>query len=439
MSQTPSWAVLTRLTAWLEPFQPCFGHPAQRQSLRAYLDGLLGDSGRKSMQAMLARVTEPRSYQAFQHFITHAPWAPGAVWRQLLTVVPDRRGVLILDDTPFLKRGGHSVGVGRQYATTQKQVVNCQVAVTAALWTGVRGWLVGAELYLPKEWLTSARRLKAHIPRAVRFQEKWRLALTLVARVRAAGIEIAVVVADGGYGCTAALRTALDRWALPYMLGTACDATVFLGRPLVRAPQRTGRPGHPETRPQVARGTRVWTTAALIAAQPRRLWRRVSWANGAQPRHTALFLAVRVTPVVDWRRTRTVREIWLIAERPIGAATPSHYFFSSLPATTSLVRLARVIHHRWAIEQQYQDLKTEMGIDDFEGRTYPGWHHHVVLTAVAYGFLQAERRRRSRGAPLTLPQVRALVQEIFTGLLFITRDRYWNWLQQGRELLPLRI
>lgn len=132
---------------------------------------------------------------------------------------------------------------------------------------------------------------------------------------------------------------------------------------------------------------------------------------------------MRVTPVVDRRRTRTLREIWLIAECPIGAATPSHYFFSSLPATTSLARLARVIHYRWAIEQQYHDLRTEMGIDDFEG----------------YGFLQAERRRRSRGAPLTLPQVRALVQELFTGLLFITHDRYWNRLQQGRNMRPLRI
>jgi SRSO17 transposase len=439
MSPPPSWATVTRLAAWLVPFQSCFGREAQRQSLRAYVDGLLSDSARKSMQAMLARVTEPRSYQAFQHFITHAPWDHGAVWRQLLAQLPDRRGVLILDDTPFLKRGDHSVGVGKQYATTQRQVVNCQVAVTAALWAGVRGWLVGAELYLPKPWLSRTRRAAARIPRTVTFQEKWRLALTLVARVRAAGVQIDAVLADGGYGCTAALRTALDAWHLPYMLGTARDATVFVGCPPMRAPRRTGRPGHPERRPQLVRAPPAWTTAALIAAQPPGRWRRITWRNGTQPVHAALFLALRVTPVVDWRQSQTLREVWLIAERPVGAPTPSHYFFSSLPPTTTLADLARLIHHRWAIEQQYQDLKTEMGIDDFEGRTYPGWHHHVVLTAVAYGFLQAERRRRTRTTPLTLPQVRALVQEMLTGLLFITRDRYWNWLQQGRQMLPLRI
>ena len=439
MAKPPSWAALTRLMTWLEPFRSCFGHEAQRQSLRAYLHGLLGDSDRKSMQAMLARVAAPVSYQAFQNFITHSPWDHGALWRSLLAVVPERRGVLILDDTPFLKRGVHSVGVAKQYATTLKQVVDCQVAVTAAWWTGLRGWLVGAELYLPKPWLTPAQRTKAHIPRTVRFQEKWRLAVTLVERVRAAGLQIDAVLADGAYGCTAALRAALDQMHLSYVVGIACDATVFLGTPPVRAPQRTGRRGHPETQPQVVRGTRVWSTAALIAAQPRRHWRQRSWRNGTQPTHRAAFLAVRVTPVVDWRRTRTLGEIWLIAERAVGTTVPSHYYFSNLPVRTSLKRLARLIHHRWAIEQQYQDLKTEMGLDDFEGRTYPGWHHHVALTAVAYGFLQAERRRRSKSTPLTLPQVRAIVQEIFTGLLFITRDRYWNWLQKGRDMLPLRI
>src|SRR5262245_3796354 len=152
------------------------------------------------MQAMLARVTDPGSYQAFHHFITHAPWDSAAVWHRLLAVLPERRGLLILDDTPFLKQGTHSVGVARQYASTVKKVTNCQVAVTAALWSGVRAWLVGAELYLPAEWLTSARRTEARIPTTVRFQEKWRLALTLVRRVRAAGLTIEAVLADAGYG-----------------------------------------------------------------------------------------------------------------------------------------------------------------------------------------------------------------------------------------------
>ncbi len=275
------WALLTRLTDWLDQFTPCFGHRAQRVALREYIDGWLGDSPRKAMQAMLARVTEPRSYQAFHPFMTHAPWDPLAVWRRLLAVVPDHHGVLILDDTPFLTQGHHSVGVAKQYVSTLKKVAHCQVAVTAALWTGGRGWLVGAE------------------------------------------------------------------WSLP--------------------------------------------------------------------------------------------EIWLIAERAVGAVTPHRDSFSHLPPETSIVRLARVIHQRWAIEQPDQDLKTERGLDHCEGRRSPGWPHQVALSAVASGVLQPERRRSSTGPRLTFPPVRAIAQEIFTGVLFITRDRDWTWLQRGRQMVPLRI
>ncbi len=433
-----SWALLGRLTQWLDHFKSCFGHRAQRVSLRAYIDGLLGDSPRKSMQAMLARVTDARSYQAFQHFITHAPWSAPAVWRRLLAVIPDREGVLILDDTPFLKQGTHSVGVARQYVSTLQKIANCQVAVTAALWTGTRAWLIGAELYLPQDWLSPARRTEAQIPATVRFQEKWRLALTVVRRVRAAGITPTCVIADAGYGDIAGFRTALARAHLPYVVGISSKTTVFLGMPTVRPPRYAGvgpRPRHPRLAPD----TLVYNVRTLIAHQPARAWRRVSWRNGANRSWTAEFLALRVTPVVDWRTRRALRAVWLLAERAVGASTPHRYYFSNLPATTGVTQLARVIHQRWAIEQQYQDLKSELGLDHFEGRTYPGWHHHVVLSAVAYAFLQTERRRRAAVPPLTFPQVRAIVQEIFTGLLFITRDDYWTWLQAGRQLLPLRI
>jgi len=208
---TESWALLKRLTRWLDQFKTCFGHRAQRMSLRQYVDGLFSDSGRKSMQAMLTRVTEPASYQAFQHFITHAPWEAEPVWRRLRAGVPERRGILILDETSFPKQGTHSVGVARQYCGALGKVANCQVAVTVALWTGVRAWLLGATLYLPAAWATdAARRAEARIPARVAFQEKWRLALTLLRRVRAAGLTITAVVGDAEYGDNSGCRT---RWA----------------------------------------------------------------------------------------------------------------------------------------------------------------------------------------------------------------------------------
>ena len=116
-----AWALLRRLTRWLEQFKDCFGHRAQRVSLRQYVDGLIGDSARKSMQAMLARVTEPTSYQAFQHFITDAPWDADTMWRRLREVLPVRRGILVFDETSFPKQGPHSVGVARQYLWRARQ------------------------------------------------------------------------------------------------------------------------------------------------------------------------------------------------------------------------------------------------------------------------------------------------------------------------------
>ena len=173
-------AQLRRLMRWLEAFNECFGHRAQRLALRRYVQGLLSDSARKSMDAMLARVTEPGSYQAFQHFITDSPWRADQVWRRLREVLPEREGLLIIDGTSFPKQGNYSVGVGRQYCGALGKVANCQVAVTAALWTGLRGYLLGAALYLPEAWLTDAARARARIPTSVRFQEKWRQALTLL-------------------------------------------------------------------------------------------------------------------------------------------------------------------------------------------------------------------------------------------------------------------
>lgn len=436
MLQKPEWALLGRLTRWLEPFTACFGHRAQQLSLREYVHGLLSDSPRKSMQAMLTRVTEPRSYQAFQHFITHAPWDAAVVWRRLLAVLPERRGVLLLDDTAFLKQGRHSVGVTRQYASARHHVTNCQVAVTAALWTGVRAWLVGAELYLPETWLTPEARAGARIPATRHFAEKWRLALRLVRRVRAAGLTIEAVVADAGYGTVVALRTALDRAGLPYVMGITGDTTVFDGVPVPR-------PGRGPRRP---RGGGIVDTPELsvrILAErlPARAWRTVTWRNGRQRVWQARFAAVRVVPVALWRTHRRLDPCWLLCERSRAHPSGFRFYVSNLAASTPLARLARLAHQRWAIEQQYSDLKTELGLDHFEGRTFPGWTHHIVLGAVAYAFLQCERRRRAT-LTLTFPQIRAIVQETFTGFLIASRPRYLDWFHAGRQYLedhPLRI
>jgi SRSO17 transposase len=421
---------MDRLVTWLEPFETCFGHVAQRGAFRRYLLGLLSDSPRKSMSAMLARIHDPGSYQAFQHFITHAPWDVAPVWRRLLARVPDRRGVLILDDTGFPKQGTASVGVQRQYSGTLGKIGNCQIAVTAALWTGVRAWLLGAELYLPQGWLTADRRQQARIPRGVRFQEKWRLALTLLDRTRRAGIDVELVTADAGYGDIGEFRTGLAQRQLRYVLGISGKFAVWIGRP----PAHLG----PSTRAVAAATIGATQVAAWAAQQPARAWRRITWRNRSRRAWHARFLAVRVTPVVLWRQHRALQTLWLLCERPSHrSAAPLKWYISNLPPTTPLRTLVRAAHQRWAIEQQYQQLKEELGLDHFEGRSFPGWQRHVILTALAYTWLQQERRRGLHRAP-TLPIVRAVIQEILTAHFLVTTPGYIERMLKLREI-QLRI
>jgi SRSO17 transposase len=423
---------------WLEPFQRCFGHRAQRLALRTYVQGVFSDSDRKSMQAMLTRVTEPVSYQAFQHFITHAPWDGDRLWRRLLEILPERRGVLIIDGTSFPKQGPHSVGVARQYCGALGKIANCQVAVTAALWTGTRAWLLGALLYLPQSWSEDAhRRAAARIPATVSFQEKWRQALTLIRRARAAGLQLTAVVADAEFGDITAFRRLLHQWRLPYALGVSRHLTVFWGTPAVHIPPSPPT-GRPRSQLVLVTATRPITVRALALALPARAWRRVTWRNGANRPWAARFAAVRVTPANEWRNRRLAPEVWLLCEQDLGLTPRIKYFFVHLSATASLQQLVRLAHQRWAIEQQYQELKTELGLDHFEGRSYPGWHHHVVLTAIAYAFLQRERLRHDTDPALTLPAVRAIVTEVFTALLFAQKPSYLKRIQELQKI-QLRI
>lgn len=427
----PAW--LDRLSGWLEPFEACFTHVAQRGAFRRYLLGLLSDSRRKSMSAMLERISDPGTYQAFQHFITDAPWSADRVWRKLREVLPERRGMLILDSTSFPKQGRRSVAVARQYCGTLGKVANCQVAVTAALWTGVRAWMLGAALYLPEEWLTPEARQRARIPTTVRFHEKWRLALTLLRQIRAAGFDVTAVLGDAEFGDNATLRRTLHRLNLPYALGISSTLTVFRGTPTVAVPPKKPGRGHPPTRLQLAEGTRPEAVRAIAAALSARAWRRVTWRNGTNRPWAAHFAAVRGTPAHDWRTRRLAPEVWVLFERDLGSTPRIKAYLINLPATVSLRSLVRLAHHRWAIEQQYEELKDELGLDHFEGRSFVGWHRHIVLTAMAYAWLQDARRHAATRLP-TLPVARAVITEILTAHFFVTRPHYLRTMQKLAEI-----
>jgi SRSO17 transposase len=402
-------AVLQRFGEFADLFAGCFGRRVQCDGASRYIAGLYNDSERKSMQAMHGRLSDAGTYQALQHFITHSTWPADGVWTRVRELIPERRGILAVDDTGFPKQGNESVGVKRQYCGALGKTGNCQVAVSTALIGAELVWPTSCELYLPREWADDAeRRDKARVPPTVRFREKWRMGLAHIRAIQKAGFEIEAVVADADYGTTTGFRTGLERMGLRYAVAV---------RGLLKA----------------------WTHGAATAstleaigkALPVSAWRRVRWGQGTKGPLEARFAARRV-------RLRHGRgERWVLFERSL-ADDERKYYVLNLEPNAPLKRLVRLARSRWPIEQQYRDLKTELGLDHFEGRTYPGWAHHTVLTAAAFTFLQLERRRSAEAPRPTLPAVRAWMREIVALQYFAGNQQLFNLAVSFNRNPPLR-
>lgn len=409
MTEPRARALLKRFGEFADRFAGCFTRQPQRAAASQYLEALFNDSERKSMQAMHGRLSDPVSYQALQHFITDSPWDTAALWRIVHAQIPVRRGVLAVDDTSFPKQGKHSVGVQRQYCGALGKVANCQVAVSTVLIGAALAWPLTFELYLPKDWAADvARRTKARIPETVRFREKWRMALAHIRQVLKAGFELTAILADADYGSTAAFRSGLERLGLRYAVAIRWFLVMTL-------------PGERRAR----------TAAEIAAAIPDTAWERVTWARGTKGPLTARFVARRVRPA------KSRGERWLLCERSL-TDDERKYYLLNLDAAATLRDLVALARSRWPIEQQYRELKDELGLDHFEGRRYPGWTHHTVLTAIAFTFLQLERLRAPDAERPTLPSVRLWVREILAVLYVIGNRNLLKLLVSFQRNPPLR-
>lgn len=408
---TEAWArsVLQRLGQFADQFADCFGRRVQRDATSQYLEGLFNDSERKSMQAMHGRLSDPGTYQALQHFITHSPWSAARVWERLRALVPDRRGILALDDTGLPKQGKHSVGVKRQYCGALGKIGNCQVAVSSLLIGAHQVWPLTCDLYLPTEWLTEpTRRAETGIPERTRFREKWRIALAQVRAVLKAGFALTAVVTDADYGRVAQFRRGLERLGLRYAVAIRAELAVW----------RTG-------------ARRARSVGDVAKQVPDREWQRVCWGQGTKGPLAARFVAVRVRPA------RSRGERWLLCERSL-VDDERKYYLLNLDATAALDDLVRLARSRWPIEQQYREFKDELGFDHFEGRTFQGWNHHAVLTAIAFTFLQMERARSSTRPYPTLPQVRAWLRDVVAILYLLGNRKLFNLMVSFVRSPPLR-
>jgi SRSO17 transposase len=388
------------LEGWLAPFLARLGNKTRRRMCPLYLAGLIGPGERKSIQPMAEQVA-PGEYDQLHHFVAAGVWDPAPLEAELLVqadrMIGGEDAVLVIDDTALPKKGSHSVGVAPQYASALGKTANCQTLVSLTLANGEVPLMLGLRLFLPASWTTAPARMKrAKVPaeRQV-FRSKPEIAIAEIDRVIAAGGRFGCVLADAGYGLSAPFRQALSERKLRWAVGIPRHQKVYPADVALVFPLAgRGRPRqHPiPDRPSVA--------AAAILAQA--AWRSVNWRNGTKGRLSARFAAVRVR-VADGppQRIRDMggqhipgEEMWLVGEHR--ANGERKYYLANLPAGTSLKALARTVKARWICEQAHQQLKEELGLDHFEGRSWTGLHRHALMTMIAYAFLQA-RRLRERG------------------------------------------
>jgi SRSO17 transposase len=395
----------TQLTSFLDEVVGTLGHPRRRHWCDAYLRGVLLDGHRKSVEPMAARLKAIEQggedyEQALQQFLNQSPWDEQAVLASLHAWVAKRfgtAGALIIDDTGFPKQGKHSVGVARQYTGTLGKVASCQVAVTLQLATGTDVVGLDARLYLPESWTADPSRLeKAGVPDAVGYQPKWQMGLAMVRRAAAAGFR-GIVLADSLFGSVTEFREQLAADGRAYCVGIDSTLKVIAAdADLGPVPKSAGR-GRPPTRPAKVRAGATSPSVRQWAVDHGGDFRTVTWREGTKGQMAGRFAAWRVRPAHKLSAGKEPLAVcWLLVEWPAAADQPAKYFFSNLPAATGLKRLVATAKGRWWVEHSYRELKDELGLDHFEGRSWRGWHHHAVLVLMAYAFLQHLRRRRKK-------------------------------------------
>jgi len=297
-----------------------------------------------------------------QRLLRRACWDADAVRDDLRDYVVehlgDRSGVLIVDDTGFVKKGTKSAGVQRQYSGTAGRTENCQVGTFLA-YASVKGRaLIDRELYLPQSWTEDRRRCRAAgVPDDVEFATKPRQAQAMIERALAVGVPFGWLTADEAYGQVKYLRVWLEARDVFHVLATKCNDTV------VTADFADAR------------------VDALIAAVPGRGWRRRSCGNGAHGPRIYDWARVPIRPVHAPSRGH-----WVLARRSISDGEIAYYVCYG-PARTTLNQLIAVAGSRWAIEECFQAAKNEAGLDHYQARAYPAWYRHVTLSMLAHAFL----------------------------------------------------
>jgi SRSO17 transposase len=386
------------LSEYLDSMMEGMGRVERVAAMRSYVTGLLLDGERKSIEPMAGRLVDRESEiqamrQRLQQAVTIARWADDEMFRRLaVRIEAELPGVeaLVIDDTGFAKKGEHSVGVARQYSGTLGRIDNCQVAASLHLAGENASACIAFDLYLPDGWAgDTQRRAKAGVPDDVEFRTKHEITLDQLDHAIASGVRKHVVLADAAYGDSTEFRQELTARGLLYVVAVNGEPVVWGPKSRPRIPPRpAGLRGRPRTRylDEKHPPERIADLAALLS------YRRVTWREGSRGWQSSRFAAARIrTAHRHGSGLPPGDEQWLLAEWPVDENAPSRFWLSTLPTNTSVRKLVRLAKLRWRVERDYQEMKQEVGLDHYEGRTWRGFHHHATLCAVAHGFLALRR------------------------------------------------
>lgn len=390
------------LSTFVDDLFAGIGRVDRRASLSSYVTGLLLDGERKSMEPMARRLVSrddevDAMRQRLQECVTTSQWSEDELFGRLARKVDaELPGVeaLIVDDTGFPKKGTHSVGVERQYSGTLGRVDNCQVGVSLHLGCERGSCCIAMDIYLPLTWAENPeRRRKAGVPDEVVFRTKWQIALEQVDAARRAGVRDHVVLADAGFGDVKDFREGLAERRLHYVVGIQSAVKVWApGTDPISPSEPPGKTrGRPRKNFRTGDDAPV-TVMDLASTIGRAALKTLTWREGSRGPQQSRFGAVRVKTAQGHSRGKPPGdEVWLMWAWPHDEEKPSKFWLSNLPPSTSLKRLVYLAKLRWRVERDYQEMKGEVGLDHYEGRTWRGWHHHTVLVAVAHAFLTLQR------------------------------------------------
>ena len=371
---------LPEVAEYLSTYNRYFVRSEGRESLERYSTGLLSDIPRKNGETIEDSVPGTNN-QRLQSLLTGIQWDDKGVNQEHVEQMRDNvflgDGVLIHDDTGIPKQGDHSVGVARQHCSELGKVANCQVVVTCHYADPAASWPVNARLYLPKAWTDDPERMtQAGVPEGIEFQTKPEIALALLDEANKIGIPHEAVVADSSYGGNDTYLSGLEQRKEHYVNGVPCDFSVIL-----------------EDDPEGS----VQRVDVAMHQIPRRKWRTIRWREGTKGWLRKKFVAVRAYRALDGAR-KTLG--WLMGERPgYGQTGKWKYYFSDFPADTPLGKLVEYGHRRWHIDRFYEDAKNELGLGDYQGRKWIGFHRHIIIVTLTYGFLAWREWKHRHSSP----------------------------------------